>query len=207
MIQDHRTTEDCSDLIRDLVVEFPIASDALLTHALRHAFISFCEKSHFWHMQLDTLIVEDGVTNYELSAGNYFLLLDIKKVTVPDGEVKQSAKDLGIYARWDQSSADSIDLYSIDPGDEVTIIAAVKPKEYNGEFKFSKLILDDYRAAILDGARAHLFRLPKKEWTDLQQFQLCDSLFNASCSEARRRQVDSFSRLGNKVTQKPREFF
>lgn len=207
MIQDHRITEDCSDLIRDLVVEFPVASDALLTHALRHAFISFCEKSHFWHMQLDTVIVEDGVTNYELSAGNYFLLLDIKKVTVPDGEVKQSAKDLGIYARWDQSSADSIDLYSIDPGDEVTIIAAVKPKEYNGEFKFSKLILDDYRAAILNGARAYLFRLPKKEWTDLQQFQLCDSLFISDCNDARRRQVDSFSRLGNKVAQKPREFF
>ena len=207
MIQDHRTTEDCSDLIRDLVVEFPIASDALLTHALRHAFIAFCEKSHFWHMQLDTLIAEDGVTNYELSAGNYFLLLDIKKVTVPDGEVKQSAKDLGIYARWDQSSADSIDLYSIDPGDEVTIIAAVKPKEFNGELKFSKLILDDYRAAILNGARAYLFRLPKKEWTDLQQFQLCDSLFNTACGEARRRQVDSFSRLGNRVTEKARPFY
>lgn len=207
MIQDHRITEDCSDLIRDLVVEFPIASDALLTHALRRAFSNFCEKSHFWHMQLDTVTVEDGVTNYELSPGNYFLLLDIKKVTVPDGEVKQSAKPTGIYARWDQSSADSIDLFSIDHGDEVTIIAAVKPKEYNDTFKFSELILSDYRAAILDGARAYLFRLPKKEWTDLQQFQLCDSLFNASCSEARRRQVDSFSRLGNKVTEKPREFY
>lgn len=207
MIPEHRLTEDCSELMRDLVLEFPVASDAVLTHALRRSFAVFCEKSHFWHMQLDALTVEEGVINYELSAGNYFLLLDIKKVTVPDGEVKQSSSDTGIYARWDQSSADSIDLYSIDPGDEVTITAAVKPKEYNDGFKFSTLILSDYRDTILNGARAHLFRMPQKEWTDLQQFQLCDSLFNSSCDEARRRQKDSFSRSGNIVSEKPREFF
>lgn len=207
MIQEHAQTQDCSELMRDLVLEFPIASDAVLTHALRRAFSNFCEKSHFWHMQLDTVTVEDGATNYELSPGNYFLLLDIKKVTVPDGEVSQSSSDTGIYARWDQSSADSIDLYSVDPGEEVTIIAAVKPVEYKDVFYFSKLILSDYRETILNGARAYLFRMPQKEWTDLQQFQMCDSLFNTSCGDARRRQTDSFSRLGNRVSEKPRSFY
>jgi hypothetical protein len=207
VIPEHIQTQDCSNLIRDLVLEFPLASDAVLTHALRQSFSNFCEKSHFWHMQLDTVVVEDEVTTYELSPGNYFLLLDIKKVTVPDGEVKQSASDTGIYARWDQSSADSIDLYSIDPGDEVTIVAAVKPVEYNDGFYFSKLILADYREAILNGARAYLFRLPQKEWTDLQQFQLCDTLFNSVCGDARRRQKDSFSRSGNRVSDKPRTFY
>ena len=207
MIPEHRITEDCSELTRELVLDFHTCPDAVLIHAIRRAFSTFCEKSHFWHMDLDVIQVEDGVTTYDISAGNYFILLDVKRVVVPDGEVKQSATDLGIYARWDQRSMDSIDLYSIDAGDEVTITAAVKPREYNEVFKFSSLILTDYRDTILDGARARLFKMPQKEWTDLRLSQVHEAAFNSSCDEARRRQVDSFSRLGNRVTEKARTFY
>ena len=207
MIPSHTITEDCSELTRELVLDFPICPEAVLVHAIRRAFSTFCEKSHFWHMDLDVIQVEEGVTTYDISAGNYFILLDVKRVVAPDGEVKQSATDLGIYARWDQRSMDSIDLYSIDAGEEVTITAAVKPREYNDVFKFSSLILTDYRDTILDGARARLFKMPKKEWTDLQLFQFHESTFNSACDEARRRQADSFSRLGNRVTEKARPFF
>lgn len=207
MIPAHPTTDDLDALYPALALDFPEASHDIFKRALQRSFIRFCEHSNFWHLDLDPVVFVDGVTNYELSAGANYAVMDVLRVVVDGKEVRQSAKDMGIQARWTTRSADSIDLHNLPDGAEAIITVSIKPVVVDGEITMSATILSDYEDAILDGARALIFKMPRKEWTDLGQYELHEGYFRREATMARVRQADNFSRAPRGVPDKPRDYF
>jgi len=205
MIPIHRVTEDLSDLTRELMLVMPGIGEGLAIHYLQRAIIKFCEVSSFWHEGIE-ITKRDGVATYDLSLGAYLQIVDVKRVEVDGIEVRQNVKDMGSLARWVQRSPDTIELY-LDTGDVATITVAVKPKLHKGVFKVSELILTDYRDALIKGAKAELYAIPKRDWTDLNASQLNAMAFESAASAAANRQASGFSRIPRRPPPRGYRFF
>ena len=201
----HRVTEDLSDLTRELLLLMPGLGESLAIHYLQRAIIKFCEVSSFWHEGLEITKI-DGVVTYDLSLGAHLQIVDVKRVELDGEEVRQNVKDMGSVARWMQRSSDTIELY-LDTGDVASITVAVKPKLHKGVFKVSELILTDYRDALIKGAKAELFAIPKRDWTDMVAAQMNGMAFEAAASAAANRQASGFSRIPRRPSPRAYRFF
>ena len=201
----HRVTEDLSDLTRELQLLMPGIGETLATHYLQRAIVKFCEVSSFWHEGLE-ITKQEGVVTYDLNLGAYLQIVDVKRVEVDGDEVRQNVNDMGSVARWMQRSPDTIELY-LDTGDVVTITVAVKPKLHKGVFKASELILTDYRDALIKGAKAELFAIPKRDWTDMTAAQMNGMAFESAASAAANRQASGFSRIPRRPSPRAYRFF
>lgn len=202
----HRLTTDLSDLTRELVLEIAAASAAVLEHYIKRAFVRFCEVSQYWHESVDPIYFDPAIETYEISVASGLNVVDVRRVEVGDEKIRKNHKNMGCFPRWDKKRPDSIELFSLDPGVQVDITLSVKPVEIDGVMAVSESILSEYRDDILDGARAGLYRIPQKEWTDLAQFQLCEQRFIEKAMEANRRQANGFLKAPQ-YTNKPRDFF
>lgn len=212
-MQAHRTIDMPEDLIDEINLEIPeISRDAIVHHA-RRAVIDFCERSHYWQEDIGPILVNENSTEYDLPVSRRVAVVALMAVgfTDTDGEQKQLVRcetDDVDYRYW-QPTPFTISFYPHQDliGKSVSVIAALKPEIYNDTFKFSELLIRDYRDGILAKAKANLYSMPRKAWSDPGLFQLNNSAFEVACGKALRSQARGYSRLPDRAVKKARVYY
>jgi hypothetical protein len=206
------------DVINEIHLEIPEANIASITHFLRRAVIEFCEKSHYWQEDIGPVTVGEDVTEYDLPVSNSFSLVSVMKVFFLDvmgNEVRLSPAQSGnsespdLKYRYWQPTPFTLCFYPYDEliDKEISIVAAIKPELYNNSFKFSDYIIKDFREAIIAKAKACLYKIPRKEWTDINEARLNESIFMEKTREALRRQNAGYSSIPYRGEKKIRLYY
>lgn len=204
----HRRTSDLEELENEIYVEMPEATSAFAIAALKDSAVRFCENSLFWQEDIGPVRV-GNTSSCEVYTAGYCELVSIMRVSVvEDGEEivfeRSHSQIPGEYTYW-PASMESIDVLPVDSlrGKDLSVIAAVRPKR-GEDFELSTTVLADYRDVILDGAKANLYRRPRKEWTDLNLSRQHQEQFEHGCRRALRHQAQGFSRTPMGSARKPR---
>ena len=181
---------DLETLIGELQMEFQQLSSEVITRQIQRAAIRFCKLSNYWHMLINPVMIESGVTAYSLSAGRHYKVLDVLKV-------KRGDEVIRLYGNADertyqQTGAGEVSLYGFTAGEFVDIEVSVAPNLIDGEIWLLPSIEQDFGDAILDGARAAIFKMPK-EWANLNLHQLHEQYFNQACAAARLKQANNYA--------------
>ncbi len=207
-MQPHRTTSDLDNLIDEIQFEMPEAAyDAIVLH-LRRSIIKFCEDSHYWQEDIGPVRVVSVSNSYDLPLSRSIALVGVMSVSTADKVFERCETDDVKYRFW-QDSPFSILLYPNDEfiGQDLSIAAALKPTIQGDAFKVSESLVEQYRDALIAGAKAALYKTPRKPWTDLNQAQINDSIFDAIASDALRHVARGHLRVPDRTPNKVREFY
>jgi len=210
----HRLTEIPESAIDEVLFEIPEAPQDSVSWAIKKAIEEFCELSHYWKEDIGPVRVMPGCSDYEVSAyGNAAIVSIVNiKTTSSDGrliQLERVSTDDVRYRFW-QYTPFSITISSVDElsGLDLSVFAALKPIDCSSRFEFSESILIDYQDAILAGARARLYEVPRKPWFDPALHQKNRSIFVTAASDALRSQGRGYSRLPDRSSkQKARSFY
>lgn len=207
-MQPHRLVSIPDDLINEIQFEIPEAPyDAIQLH-LRRAICEFCELSHYWQEEVGPLTPQAGTDIYDIDAPRGASIVSVVKVSSDDFELHRSDSSDVRYRFW-QSSSNTIQVSPIDElaGKSISIVAALAPQLDGNNFKFSETVLRDYRDALVAGAKAKLYMIPRKPWADLNLAQANAAKFQDHAGDALRARGRGFSRLPDQSVPKKREYY
>lgn len=210
----HRLSEIPESAIDEIQFEIPEASIDSVIWAIKKSIEEFCELSHYWKEDIGPVRVVPGCSDYDIAAyGNAAIVSIINiKTNSTDGrsiQLERIPTDDVRYRFW-QYTPFSITVSPVDEltGLDLSVFAALKPIDCSSRFEFSEHILIDYQDAILSGARARLYEVPRKPWFDPALHQKNRSIFVAAASDALRSQGRGYSRLPDRSSkQKARSFY
>lgn len=208
----HKTIDLPEGLINEIQFEITEAPYDSIVHFLRRSIIEFCEKSHYWREDIGPINVTEPTTEYDLPVSQRFTVVSVMAVFFFDQDKKitlfRCATDDVKYRFW-QSTPFSIEFFPHEDLIEksISVIAALKPELQGDVFKFSENLLTDYRDAIVAGAKAALYKIPRKPWTDIGQVQINDDIFERNAAEALRRANRGYSRLPDRAVKKSRTYY
>ncbi len=207
-MESHSTAELPEDMIDEIQFEIPEAPYDSVVHHLRRSAVKFCEESHYWQEEIDPLVVLTGVQSYDLSAARTVAIVSVIKVSSIDRELCRSQDDAVQYRYW-QPSPFTIDIFPSEnlSGQEITILASLKPALYSGNFKVSTSLISDYRDALIAGAKSMLYKTPRKAWTDLNQAQINQYVFDEDARDSLLMRSRGYSRLPDRSVSKKRNFY
>jgi len=210
-MQAHRAVDIPEDLIDAVQFEIPEAPHDSVEHYLRRSITEFCEKSHFWQEDIGPIRVVDNLEEYELSVPRRVSIVTVHQVFYTEHgkviELPRAAGDMSIRY-WQPTPF----TFVPEPkerltGKDLSVIISLRPELYNGSFKVSQFLIQEYREALAAGAKASLYSVPRKPWTDFQLSQLNLSIFSRAAEAALRSQGRGYSRLPDRSVRKPRSFF
>ena len=207
----HTAIEIPDEMIDDIQFEIHEAPYDAIVAQLRRAVIIFCEKSHYWKEEVLPIVVVADTASYDLAAIGSREIVSVLSVESDDAILERNQSG-DIYYRFWQDSPFSLGLTPVDElvGKTLTIVAAVKPVLFNSAFLVSASLISDYRDALIAGAKAMIYKVPRKPWTDLQQAQINSSVFEQAASEALLMQARGYSRTpdsASSASYKNRPFF
>lgn len=207
-MQPHKTTSNLDDLINEIQFEIPeVAYDAIVLH-LRRSIIKFCEDSHYWVEDIGPVRVVAVSNLYDLPLSRNVALVGVMQVSTAEKVFERCETDSIKYRYW-QNSPFSIQLFPNEEfiGQDLSIAAALKPTIQGDAFKVSESLVEQYRDALIAGAKAALYKTPRKPWTDLNQAQINASTFDAIASDTLRHVARGYLRVPDRTPNKVREFY
>lgn len=170
----------------------------LIHHYIREAAIAFCELSEAWKLDILPIDVETGKKRYQLVAplsdteivrvlhtkynGNFINVMTYAEIAANNLDDTASGNPCGYY----QDLPDNLDLYPVPQSDIAMALeckVAIRPsRTANGiEAEIGKR----YFNAIANGAKAMLFALPSKPWTDGAAFAFYNKLMIDAAAKAK----------------------
>ena len=181
-------------LLPQILVEVPGVSDPLGEQVLRNAAIEFCERTWVWRVDQEPLPAEAGIADYELELPDNTALVKVLDVwfngdrLTPVGP-DQLADEYGDWATqtgtprfYTQESPAAVILLVPKPevadADAITAKLAVRPSRTATGMDAD--VLDKYFEAIACGAKAHLFSMANKPWSDVSAANLNRALFEGA---------------------------
>jgi hypothetical protein len=164
----------------EFVMPFVAGAPAVLVDiALRRAAKEFFERTHAWIVTLDGIGIEVGVTEYPIELDWDFCgIYRVLKCEVDGSELHPGTG----------FSTNGPDVLVLETEPETAITAglvltvALSPNDTASEIPAEWLRL--HGMAIAEGACAHLFAMPKKPWTDPQQYGYHRSAFESAVGAA-----------------------
>jgi len=212
-MQPHKTTSNIDDLVNEIQFEIPEAVFDAIQLYVRRSIVSFSEKSHFWREDIGPVRVTAQAAEYDLPISRTVDVIEIEKIFahMEDGSelvLERSSNDDIRYRFW-QPTPTTFTVVPLDvlAGKDLSIICSLKPQLYGSQFKFSEQLLVDHRDALVCGAKAMLYKVPRKPWTDLQQAQINFSDFEAKATAARRSVARGYSISPDRIPRKSRPFY
>lgn len=210
-MQAHRAIDVPEDLIDSIQFEIPEAPHDSVEHYLRRSITEFCEKSHYWQEDIGPVRVVGNLDEYELSVPRRVSIVTVHNIFFTEQdrtvELPRSEGDL-TYRYWQPTPF----TFKPEPrdrlvGKDLSVIVSLRPELYNGSFKVSQFLIQEYRDALIAGAKAALYMVPRKPWTDFQLSQLNSSIFSRAVEAALRTKGRGYSRLPDRAVRKPRSFY
>lgn len=212
MITPHTTIAMPEDFVDEIQIEVPEVPAELIQQQLRQACREFCEKSNYWIENAVEITIQADTETYSLTVSNAGKeIVGVNKVYDQDLRPYEKCSTRDVDFGWWQSTPETIDIYaSQEIVDYVMQIeVAIKPKLNAGAFLVSAPLLSNYRDAILCGAKAKLYKIPRKDWTDFKLAQYNEAIFIAESDSARANQARGFTRFptDTKTPDKKRLFY
>lgn len=212
-MQPHKTTSNIDDLVNEIQFEIPEAVFDSIQLFVRRAIVAFCERSHYWREDIGPVRVTAQTHEYDLPTSRTVDVVEIQAVSVSvDGSslivLQRSATDDVKYRYW-QPTPTTFTVAPVEElaGHDLAVICSLKPQLYGNQFKFSEQLLVDHRDALIAGAKAMLYKTPRKPWTDLQQAQINAGDFEARVAAARRTVARGYSLSPDRISRKSRPFY
>ena len=162
----------------------------------------FCKKCRTWEtIKTLTVVADQNLYAFPLAAGEEVVKID--RFTVNDEEFTEILSDKDLPSDWQTNPPTDDAIYQksateflIFPApaltDVVTLTLYLRPTE-NGT-GVDDATFDEHAEAIASGARAKLQRMPRQDWTDLQQAQIDAVSFMTAMHSAANR---DFMRMKN----------
>ena len=96
------TSVNLSDIYPEVRPDVPDCMDMIMLNAIRKAAIKFCERSHFWEVDIDPLAMVSGIADYDIEQPLNQRVIRISQVIGPDGQLffKTEADMDSISATW-----------------------------------------------------------------------------------------------------------
>ena len=210
----HRLTEIPDAIIDEVNFEIPEAPHDSVVWALKKSIVEFCELSHYWQEDIGPVRVLNGIAEYDIASCANTVIVSVLhiKTQSTDGRLitlERACADDVRYRFW-QYTPFTVSVSPVDDlvGLELSLIAALKPKNLTADFEFSESVLTDYQEAIIAGAKAKLYEVPRKPWFDPALHQKNRHDFTTAASDALRAQARGYTRVPDKsVKQKARRFY
>lgn len=211
-MQPHRLVSIPDDLINEIQFEIPEAPYDAVQLYLRRAICEFCEISHYWQEEVGPLTPQAGTDIYDIDAPRGASIVSVVGVSFDDaGNAVELFRDSSgqMKFRFWQPSSSAIQFAPIEElaGKSISIVAALKPEIDGNNFKFSETILRDYRDSIAAGAKAKIFMIPRKPWSDPGLAQASQVVFITGSNKALRSKGRGFSRLPDRANPVARSYY
>lgn len=194
-----------SDWLNDVHPDVPGCPRVVAIDAIRQTVIRFCQESMLWRYNMEPLITQIGVREYEL---DYPLdtrvvsvramawkgrNLDEKSADVLDAEnpswrTRKGSPDAYVFA-----NPNTI-LLSHEPQAQESLSATLVLKPAQTSQACGDILFEEYRKEIAAGAIAMLMLMPKKPWTDYELAAQKESVFLTATEKAKVRASSAFGR-------------
>ena len=210
--QSHPRTEDIELLKNDVRLECLSAPELLIEHQIQRTIIDFCERSQIWQEDVGPLQVIAGIDTYEISASRTERVVQVKDVYAENdsGDLVEFEYGAGLCSwSWYHDGPYNISVAPLEylEGRQLIIVAALTPQLYSGQFKFSRIVTDEYFDAIAAGAKSRILAVPGKEWTNPQMAAANKAMYEQALNGAMVRAGRDHARIPHRVAQRPRSFF
>lgn len=210
--QSHPRTEDIELLKNDVRIECLSAPELLIEHHIHRTIIDFCERSQIWQEDVGPIQVIAGIDTYEVSASRRERVVQVKEVYAENdgGDLVQFEYGQGLRSwSWYHDSPYNITVAPLEylEGRQLIVVAALTPQLYNGQFRFSRMITDEYFDAIATGAKARILAVPGKDWTNPQMAGAYTAKYEQALNGALVRAGRDHAQIPHRVAQRPRSFF
>lgn len=209
----HPVTANLDPLINEIQLELPEAPYNAMIHHLRRSIIEFFEISNSWVEEVGPIWAVEDIDTYDLLAVTGLKINSVIRVhtIIANRQVElERTKDNGVRFRYWQGSPSQI---SIAPMDElknrnVYISASLSPViDKNGKIQVSEYLFRDFHDAFIAGAKARLYKIPRKDWTDPNLYAENRRIFDYEAKEALRFRARGYSRLPDRAPVKKKRPF
>lgn len=166
-------------MLPDLLVEVDGCPEVTAIAHLRKAARAFCESTHVWTVTLDLFntVAATAAYSLDLPAGSSVVRIarvnvgDEKGVDILDLEDAKAAIDCGrqrTFAWWDAGQL----RIGPTPARVMPVSVQLSLKPSLGAEGVPDWLAEDHADTIREGAKATLFAMPRKDWTDLTAAQI-----------------------------------
>lgn len=210
--QSHPRTDDIELLKNDVRIECLSAPELLIEHHIQRTIIDFCERSQIWQEDVGPIQVIAGIDTYEISASRTERVVQVKEIYAEndDGDLVQLDYGQGLTQwSWYHDGPYNITVAPLEylEGRSLIVVSALTPQLYNGQFKFSRIVTDEYFDAIAAGAKSRILAVPGKEWTNPQMAGVYSGQYEQKLNGALVRVGRDHARIPHRVAPKPRAFY
>ena len=155
-------------LIDEIQFEIPEAPFHSVEKYLKTSIVTFCEKSNYWQEDLTSIEVVENVISYSIPQPVTTDVVNVISIYTDECQELQRSQGADIEFRYWLENPFTIAVAPTEKlsGRSLIITASVKPKIESENFEFSTWLLRDYREALIAGAKAMLYKSPRKPWTD-----------------------------------------
>lgn len=182
----------------DILADLPGCGQPLAKLHIRAAAIDFCERSLAWRADLDPIDAIEDEGTYDLDPDTGTVVVRVLELWYDGKRINaKSADDLAcLYANWTTEAGTPLYYTQETPSDSVILVpmpnadlagaltgkVAIKPSQASTGIDSS--IFEKWREAIAHGAKARLFALKKKPWSDKELAAYHQGVFDSKVATA-----------------------
>jgi hypothetical protein len=183
----------------EVMPELPGApAAALVKNAIRNAGIEFCDRTWVYRVEHDPLAAEANVPDYELETPTKTALVKVHRAWYEKKEIwPKSPQELAtIFAHWPSQVGTPLYFTQRSPGvillvpmpsaslqDAITAEMAIKPTR--ASTGISTDLYEKYLEEIAYGAKARLFAMKAKPWSDAKLAAFNLGMFDQAIGRAK----------------------
>jgi len=194
-----------SDMLPEVLPSVTGCPEPLAINAIRNAAIKFCEKTQFWEVDIDPIMMISGVPEYDIDQPENQRIIRVSQVIGKQKLVFKTVSEMDfIHKAWRTVTGRTpivpvmmnprlLRMYPVPDvsGESFALKAIVKPAPT--ATVIDDYVYDDFYTAIAAGAKAELCAMPGKAWTQYDLVPYYQSLFDDGVSSARMRVASGFA--------------
>ena len=188
------------DLLPEILPLVPLCPEPFARVNVRSAFIELCERADVYQIELDAITTVNNTYEYDLETPSNTLVSKILSVTHSGKNLKPITPELLDQRIPDWRTTTGTPEYYVKVSPTVIWLAPVPDattalsttvraalKQTVSSSSADTDTINDYRDVIVNGALARLFRVPNREWSDLNSAQIYLQLFEQGLQQAERK--------------------
>lgn len=182
----------------EVLPDVPGCGQALAKNAIKQAVIKFCERSFVYQVDHPAINAVADQGEYDWAPGANLKVVRPERVWYDKVQLTPKTRDDldGIYAYWPDESGtplyfvqEKLEKLILVPRPSAAlasgILAKISVKPAQAATDIDDAIWEKYLEAIASGAKARLFAMKKKPWTDATLAAYHGGIFNEEIAQAR----------------------
>jgi hypothetical protein len=206
-----------SSWLKDLSADVPGAPKTTLESALRSVIRSFCETTQLYIRALSPISIVANTATYTLTPPSNTSIVMVEHAMCQDQPIYPESADMLDRGteNWRDQEASGQHQYMADsekvlrlryiPTENVAngleVWVSLKPSATTDTVP--DFIVEDYYEAILDAAKAKLFKMTNKPWTNVEASEFFRTEYHEKRSVAKRRKITGLTKYVTKIMDPP----